>query len=364
MGRIKPEVCDIVEPVRVAQGSVVSPASRLVSRLLGNHGAEPKMVKQVIGAPSYWVVAQHAPAEQAEEMDASMHELFSSLKSPTGMDGCCEIALLEWFASKGHNLARHRKDTGWALIHDLATSHAHRAKAAIALRWLVRHGVDVNQVSNRNFQGITTLATPLHLAVSVRCPDLITALIESGADVSRINKLGKTPLLFAPGPDPGDERLSPARVSPVHAVEIFDLLVTHGADKFATVRPPSRKDEHAGKTLADLAYGSRQLAWCQQHGIRSRSGDPVINEGWTLVQVHGLTKAAHRNGQRGTVLRYNRESSRYEVRMDDASQLALKLENLRFEPDASSVDVEQVAHASAARCTPGAATSSAVHDLV
>jgi hypothetical protein len=47
--------------------------------------------------------------------------------------------------------------------------------------------------------------------------------------------------------------------------------------------------------------------------------------------VHGLSKAAHHNGHFGTVLRYNKESSRYEVGLDSGSQLAIKLENLHFE---------------------------------
>jgi hypothetical protein len=339
MGRIKPEACDFVEPVRVAKGRIVSPAPKVISRLLRSYSDESKLIKQMVNAPSYWEVAQLSTVEQAEEMDIGFYDFLSSLRTPERVEGCCEIPLLEWFASRGHNLARHRKDTGWGLLHDLATTtHEHHAKAVPAVRWLVRHGVDVNQVSSRNHQGITTLATPLHLAVSVRSPDLITALIDCGADVNRCNKAGKTPLLFAPGPDPDEEGaehkpFGNTTRSPIHTVEIFDLLVAHGADEFAVTRPQSKKDEHAGETLADIAYNRAQLLWCHEHNIKSRDGHPVIFDGWTRVQIHSLTNATHRNGQHGTVLRYNRESSRYEVTMDDTSQIALKLENLRFEPN-------------------------------
>jgi ankyrin repeat protein len=64
------------------------------------------------------------------------------------------------------------------------------------IRLLAAYGADLNQPTGRNHLGVTTNATPLHLAALYGNMCALTALLECGADTTRRNSSGRTALMF------------------------------------------------------------------------------------------------------------------------------------------------------------------------
>ena len=221
-----------------------------------------------------------------EQVEACIRDNLGTYVDGAKQPAICNAVLLRWYASNGCDLHRLTLSTGYALLHDLATEEADEIGAGAAIRQLASFGIDLNQPTGRNQAGCTSNAVPLHLAAMYGHIHAIAALLECGADTTRVNTSGRTPLLFG-----SNSSYFQAAERTGALIEMFELFHHHGADLHAITTPPA--DQKAdrlsyGLTIADYTFEMGNQAaydWCVAHGVErrdsaSRAGEFAREDFW------------------------------------------------------------------------------------
>ena len=196
-----------------------------------------------------------------------------------GDDDKLDPALLRWYHEhRGGSLAEY-SPIGYTLLHLAA-----QTDNVEAIRWLHEKGADLDQPTGIGGLGMTTRATPLHIAVTYRQTKAIDALCELGAEVDKRNVAGRTPLLFAssnPCGNPNDRTWA----------EVIECLIRNGADKHA-VSPK-------GANLADFVLDfdgfpdretRAQMRWLEENGLEPSGKStnlPPTNEPGAYATPYG-----------------------------------------------------------------------------